>query len=146
MSSDLEAENIRLKSQVETFKELLAVTEEVVSIKTEELRKSNQKLHDTHDYIAAIIDNMADGLLVIDTKDVITRVNPALNRMLRKAKEDLTDCQISTGRHIQELDIPALTVTVPADTSTMPALMVTFAEAFTVIPLVSSLTELPLLS
>ena len=44
------------------------------------------------------------------------------------------------------LDMPALTVTMLADTSTMLAVTVTLAEAFTVMPLVCSLTELPLLS
>src|SRR5436189_5051716 len=43
-------------------------------------------------------------------------------------------------------DIPALTVTMLAETSTMLALTVTFAEAFTVIPLLCSFTEFPLLS
>ena len=108
MNADLENENRKLKSQIETYKELLAVTEEVVSFKTEELRQSNEKLNETYDYVAAIIDNMADGLLVIDTEDVITRVNPALNRLFRKEKEELTDCHILTGCHIEELDIPAL--------------------------------------
>ena len=43
-------------------------------------------------------------------------------------------------------DMPALTVTMPAETSTVLALMVTFAEAVTVTPAVSILIELPLLS
>src|SRR5688572_11256776 len=38
-------------------------------------------------------------------------------------------------------DIPALTITIPAETSTWLALMVTLAEAVTVIPAVSSLIE-----
>jgi len=40
-------------------------------------------------------------------------------------------------------DIPALTVTMPAETSIVLALTVTFAAAVIVIPLDSSLTELP---
>src|SRR3954454_24510175 len=43
-------------------------------------------------------------------------------------------------------DMPALTVTIPAETSTLLALTVTLAEAVMVIPLASSLIELPLLS
>ena len=42
-------------------------------------------------------------------------------------------------------DIPALTVTMPAEISIVLALTVTFAAAVIVIPLDSSLTELPLL-
>ena len=44
------------------------------------------------------------------------------------------------------LDIPALTVSIDVDTSTgPPLLMVTLAEAFTVMPLDSMRTLLPLL-
>jgi hypothetical protein len=43
-------------------------------------------------------------------------------------------------------DIAASTVTIPADTATCDALIVTFADAVIVMPLVSSLIELPLLS
>src|SRR4030067_652350 len=43
-------------------------------------------------------------------------------------------------------DMPALTVSVPAEISTTLALTVTLAEALTVTPAVSSLIELPLLS
>ena len=45
-----------------------------------------------------------------------------------------------------KVDIAALTVTVPADTVTWLALIVTCAEASMVMPLVSSLIELLLLS
>ena len=43
-------------------------------------------------------------------------------------------------------DIAASTVTIPADTATCDALIVTFADAVIVMPLASILIELPLLS
>ena len=43
-------------------------------------------------------------------------------------------------------DMPALTLTIPAETSTWLALIVTLAEAVTLMPLVSSFTLFPLLS
>ena len=43
-------------------------------------------------------------------------------------------------------DMPEFTVTIPELISTVLALMVTFALAFTTIPAASSVTELPLLS
>ncbi|MCP4109121.1 MAG: response regulator [Desulfobacteraceae bacterium] len=91
-----EQENTILKSKVETLNQLLAVTEEVVSQRTADLRKSNEKLHETSVYLSAIIDNMADGLLVTDTHGTITRVNPALTEMFGKKQEELLN------RHIKD--------------------------------------------
>lgn len=45
-----------------------------------------------------------------------------------------------------KVENPELTVTILADTSTIDAVIVTFAEALTVMPLDCILTELPLLS
>ncbi|MCP4349246.1 MAG: response regulator [Desulfobacterales bacterium] len=91
-----EQENTILKSKIETLNQLLAVTEEVVSQRTADLRKSNEKLHETSVYLSAIIDNMADGLLVTDTHGTITRVNPALTEMFGKKQEELLN------RHIKD--------------------------------------------
>ncbi len=99
---NLEQENRILKSKVETLNELLAVTEEVVSQRTSDLRKSNEKLHETSVYLSAIIDNMADGLLVTDTLGTITKVNPALTDMFGKKQEELLN------RHIEDTGFPEL--------------------------------------
>src|SRR5678815_1691636 len=48
--------------------------------------------------------------------------------------------------HRVALHIAASTVTIPADTATCDALIVTFADAVIVMPLASILIELPLLS
>lgn len=47
------------------------------------------ELQDTLTYLTAIIDNMADGLLVTDTEGVIARVNPALSEMLNLSEADI---------------------------------------------------------
>ncbi len=62
-------------SMARQLKELFSNQEQLVQERTEQL-------HATLAYMAAIIDNMADGLLVTDPNTKITRTNPALSRML----------------------------------------------------------------
>ncbi len=65
------------------------MTEEVVSQRTGELRKANEKFEKNSLFLSAIIDNMADGLLVTDTAGIITRLNPSLVDMLGKPEAEL---------------------------------------------------------
>jgi PAS domain S-box-containing protein len=73
------------------------------------LAKTNEKLElrvqERTAYLTAIIDNLADGLLVIDLNDKIVRVNPALFRLFGFEQTDLTgrDCQAVFNRKIVEL-------------------------------------------
>lgn len=52
-------------------------------------KRSAAELQQTNAYLTAIIDNLADGLLVTDTNDKITRLNPALLPMFEKNNTDL---------------------------------------------------------
>ncbi|MCP4701885.1 MAG: HAMP domain-containing protein [Gammaproteobacteria bacterium] len=62
------------------------------SFNTLEQRVENatKKLQNTLAHLAAIIDNMADGLLVTDTEGKIIRFNPALSAMFPSQKKILT--------------------------------------------------------
>ena len=66
---------------------------------------SKAELQDTLAYLAAIIDNLADGLLVTDTAGRITRFNPALSKMFAFGEMDLKnrDCQDLFSSDIAEL-------------------------------------------
>ncbi|MDV2992975.1 MAG: hypothetical protein N4J56_002629 [Chroococcidiopsis sp. SAG 2025] len=56
-------------------------------------------------YLTAVIDNLADGLLVVDLNGKIARVNPALFALFGIEETDLTgrDCQVVFNRKIVEL-------------------------------------------
>jgi class 3 adenylate cyclase/methyl-accepting chemotaxis protein len=51
------------------------------------VQDATKKLQNTLSHLGAIIDNMADGLLVTDTHNKVIRVNPALLHMLPNAQE-----------------------------------------------------------
>jgi PAS domain S-box-containing protein len=63
------------------------------------------ELQDTLTYLTAIIDNMADGLLVTDTDGVITRVNPALSAMFDLKETDINGrrCDVLFGADLARL-------------------------------------------
>ncbi|MBD2305330.1 response regulator [Chroococcidiopsis sp. FACHB-1243] len=56
-------------------------------------------------YLTAVIDNLADGLLVVDLNGKIARVNPALFALFGIEETDLSgrDCQVVFNRKIVEL-------------------------------------------
>jgi class 3 adenylate cyclase/HAMP domain-containing protein len=59
------------------------------------IQDATKKLQNTLSHLSAIIDNMADGLLVTDTNNKIIRANPALVRMFPECKEMIgKDCRI----------------------------------------------------
>lgn len=73
------------------------------------LSKTNEKLElrvqERTAYLTAVIDNLADGLLVIDLNGKIARVNPALFTLFGFEQTDLSgrDCQAIFNRKIIEL-------------------------------------------
>ena len=54
-----------------------------------ELSETSKELNDVLSYLSAIIDNMADGLLVTDTEGKIIRVNHALLEMFGLRREEI---------------------------------------------------------
>lgn len=69
------------------------------------LEARSQELENTLAYVSAIIDNLADGLLVTDPDCRITRYNPALLGMFNLPDRDLIgkDCQVLSTPKVQEL-------------------------------------------
>ncbi|WP_063777337.1 ATP-binding protein [Scytonema millei] len=73
------------------------------------LAKTNEQLElrvqERTAYLTAVIDNLADGLLVVDLNGKIARVNPALFALFGIEQTDLTgrDCQVIFNRKIVEL-------------------------------------------
>jgi len=64
------------------------------------------ELQDTLTYLTAVIDNIADGLLVTDTDGIISRVNPALSSMFGLRESDMVgkDCGNLFGTGLGELE------------------------------------------
>jgi PAS domain S-box-containing protein len=63
------------------------------------------ELQNTLTYLTAVIDNMADGLLVTDTDGVITHINPALSYMFNLKESDMIgkNCKTIFGAGLAEI-------------------------------------------
>ncbi len=68
----------RLKSYTERLEESNRTLEQRVEQRTAQLAQAVNELQDTLAYLDALIENIADGLLVTDPAGLILRVNPAL--------------------------------------------------------------------
>ncbi|MEN9260540.1 MAG: response regulator [Thermostichus sp. HHBFW_bins_43] len=68
----------RLKSYTERLQESNRTLEQRVEHRTAQLAQAVNELQDTLAYLDALIENIADGLLVTDPAGLILRVNPAL--------------------------------------------------------------------
>ncbi len=64
-----------------SFNSMARQLHELFSTLEQRIENATRKLQNTLAHLAAIIDNMADGLLVTDTHHRIIRFNPALSRM-----------------------------------------------------------------
>jgi PAS domain S-box-containing protein len=73
----------------DTMKSMATDLHEVFDRYEQAINDAIVELQDTLAYLTAVIDNMADGLLVTDTDGVITHLNPALSYMF-----DLRESQI----------------------------------------------------
>lgn len=73
----------------DTMKSMATDLREVFDRYEQALNDAIVELQDTLTYLTAIIDNMADGLLVTDTDGMITRVNPALSEMFNLKETDI---------------------------------------------------------
>jgi PAS domain S-box-containing protein len=87
------AVDIKSKDEIgllaDTMKSMATDLHEVFDRYEQALNDAIVELQDTLTYLTAIIDNMADGLLVTDTDGMITRVNPALSEMFNLKETDI---------------------------------------------------------
>ncbi|MEW6587310.1 MAG: ATP-binding protein, partial [Nitrospirota bacterium] len=89
------AASVDIKSQDEigqladTMKSMALDLSEVFERYELALKDAIVELQDTLAYLTAVIDNMADGLLVTDTDGIINHVNPALSYMFHMRETDM---------------------------------------------------------
>jgi PAS domain S-box-containing protein len=89
----------------DTMKSMATDLNEVFDRYEQAINDAIVELQDTLSCLTAVIDNMADGLLVTDTEGVITHMNPALSYMfdLRESQMMGKDCRVVFGSGIAEL-------------------------------------------
>ncbi len=73
----------------DTMKSMATDLHEVFDRYEQAINDAIVELQNTLTYLTAVIDNMADGLLVTDTDGVITHVNPALSYMFDLREADM---------------------------------------------------------
>lgn len=68
------------------------------------LKDAVVELQDTLAYLTTIIDNMADGLIVVDKDGVINHINPAASEMFGKAEFEMIGKKIEIlGKELDKL-------------------------------------------
>jgi PAS domain S-box-containing protein len=72
-----------------TMKSMATDLHEVFDRYEQAINDAIVELQNTLTYLTAVIDNMADGLLVTDTDGVITHINPALSYMFNLKESDM---------------------------------------------------------
>lgn len=89
----------------DTMKSMATDLREVFDRYEQAINDAVVELQNTLAYLTAVIDNMADGLLVTDTDGVITHVNPALSYMFALRETDLIgkNCRALFGSEFAEL-------------------------------------------
>jgi len=88
-----------------TMKSMATDLHEVFDRYEQAINDAIVELQNTLAYLTAVIDNMADGLLVTDTDGVITHVNPALSHMFNMRESDFIgrDCRSIFGDKFAEI-------------------------------------------
>ena len=89
----------------DTMKSMATDLHEVFDRYEQAINDAVVELQNTLAYLTAVIDNMADGLLVTDTDGVVTHVNPALSYMFALRETDLIgkNCKDLFGNKFAEL-------------------------------------------
>ncbi|MEW6052744.1 MAG: ATP-binding protein [Nitrospirota bacterium] len=89
----------------DTMKSMATDLHEVFDRYEQAINDAIVELQNTLAYLTAVIDNMADGLLVTDTDGVITHVNPALSYMFALKETDLIgkNCRDIFGSNVSDL-------------------------------------------
>ena len=112
----LEREKIARKSAEEIAEEKtrqLYKTNQDLSQLSENIEKHSVELQETLGYLTAIIDNMADGLLVVDSDDQIRLVNNSFLQMFCLKRQDIENqnSRAVLGKHLLELIVRSKSVT-----------------------------------
>ena len=112
----LEREKIARKSAEEIAEEKtrqLYKTNQDLSQLSDNIKKRSVELQETLGYLTAIIDNMADGLLVVDTDNQVKLVNNSFLQMFCLKRNDIVNQNSRTvlGTHLLELIARSKTVT-----------------------------------
>ena len=105
-SSDIEIESHdEIGLLADTMKSMATDLHEVFDRYEQAINDAIVELQNTLAYLTAVIDNMADGLLVTDTDGVITHVNPALSYMFALRETDFIgkNCKDLFGDAFAEL-------------------------------------------
>jgi len=89
----------------ETMKSMATDLHEVFDRYEQAINDAIVELQNTLTYLTAVIDNMADGLLVTDTDGVITHINPALSYMFNLRESDMIGkkCKTIFGDALAEI-------------------------------------------
>lgn len=89
----------------DTMKSMATDLHEVFDRYEQAINDAIVELQNTLAYLTAVIDNMADGLLVTDTEGVITHINPALSFMFALRETDLIgkNCKDIFGSSVADL-------------------------------------------
>ena len=112
----LEREKMARKSAEEIAEEKtrqLYKTNQDLSLLSENNEKRSIELQETLGYLTAIIDNMADGLLVVDTENQVKLVNNSFLQMFCLKRKDIVnqDSRTVLGTHLLELIAGSKSVT-----------------------------------
>jgi PAS domain S-box-containing protein len=88
-----------------TMKSMATDLHEVFDRYEQAINDAIVELQNTLAYLTAVIDNMADGLLVTDRDGIITHVNPALSHMFDMHEADMIgkNCEILFGTALSDL-------------------------------------------
>lgn len=89
----------------DTMKTMATDLHEVFDRYEQAINDAIVELQNTLTYLTAVIDNMADGLLVTDDDGVITHVNPALSHMFGLREADMVgkNCNVIFGSGLYEI-------------------------------------------
>ena len=112
----LEREKIARKSAEEIAEKKtrqLYKTNQELSQLSENIKQRSVELQETLGYLTAIIDNMADGLLVVDTENQVKLVNNSFLQMFSLNRKDIEnqDSRTVLGTHLLELIARSKSVT-----------------------------------
>ena len=112
----LEREKIARKSAEEIAEEKtrqLYNTNQDLSHLSDNIKKRSVELQETLGYLTAIIDNMADGLVVVDTDNQVKLVNNSFLQMFCLERKDIVNQNSRTvlGTHLLELIARSKSVT-----------------------------------
>jgi len=86
---ELERNNERLAAAIEELTNLKVNLEKEVDRRTEQLALSRREIEDSRNFLATILNNMGEGIVVIDRDYHIVAINPYALNMMRIREEEI---------------------------------------------------------